>query len=148
MNALMDIQRNHASQAQIADHLRACEASFVPPLGQRVEIDAYATKLEAHAERFETWASGELIGLLAVYCNDPARRVAFITNVSVTPQWKGRGIAARVLLACIDHVRQAGFERIELEVDLQNSAATTLYMKHGFAVAATGERTQTLQLFV
>jgi ribosomal protein S18 acetylase RimI-like enzyme len=148
MSADVELHRNRAAAAEVVAHLRACADAFVPPLRQRVDIDAYAAKIVARAERFEAWSGDELSGLVAAYCNDAQAATAFITSVSVTPAWQGRGLASRLLLACIEHVRRAGLERIELEVDLQNAAAEALYRKHGFAAARTGERTQILQLVV
>ena len=148
MNTAADLQRNRATAAAIADHLRACDRSFVPPLGARVEIDDYAAKIVAHAERFEAWSNDRLVGLLAVYCNDPVGKVAFVTSVSVLPGWQGQGVASRLLRACIEQLRQGHFEQIELEVDARNSAATLLYRKHGFSVASTRDHTQSLRLAV
>ena len=88
MNPLVHIHRNRASAAEIDAHLRACDDSFAPALSRRVDIDAYASKIAARAERFEAWANDRLVGLLAAYCNDPERRVAFVTSVSVMHRWR------------------------------------------------------------
>ena len=149
MNVGLELHHNRAAAAEIAAHLRACADAFVPPLRQRVEdIDAYAAKIIDHAERFEAWSGADLAGLVAAYCNDVRANTAFITSVSVMAEWQERGVASRLLHACIEHVRRAGFERIELEVDRQNAAAGALYEQHGFAAARTGERTQILRLDV
>jgi ribosomal protein S18 acetylase RimI-like enzyme len=148
MNEPLDVQRNRGSVAEIASHLRACDDSFVPPLSARVAIDDYAAKIAARAERFELWADDRLIGLLASYCNDPLGTVAFVTSVSVVPAWQGRGLASQLLRACIECVRQAGFGRIELEVDAKNATAVQLYRRHGFSLASVREGTQLLQLAV
>jgi ribosomal protein S18 acetylase RimI-like enzyme len=143
---VVNIRRNRASAAEVAAHLRVCDRSFVPPLSERVEVDAYAQRIVAHAERFEAWSDDHLAGLVAVYCNDLERRAAFVTSVSVLPFWRAQGLASRLLQACVDHVRQVGFERLELEVDSKNTAATLLYRKHGFALTGTHEATQILHL--
>lgn len=146
--AAVEILRNRADATQVADHLRACDAAFVPPLGKRVDLDLYAQKIVQCAERFEAWSGEQLAGLVAAYCNDAGRRTAFVTSVSVLPPRHGEGIALRLLQACIAFVREAGFERIELEVDLQNSAATLLYGKLGFKATHSGDRSQTMHLAV
>jgi ribosomal protein S18 acetylase RimI-like enzyme len=138
--------RNRACLADVVAHLRDCDDSFVPLLSGRVDLDAYAEKIVGHAERFEAWSSDRLAGFVAVYCNDPQRRIAFVTSVSVLPHWRGGGLGDRLLTACIAHVRQAGFERLELEVDRRNMAARQLYLKHYFRVESTGESAQTLCL--
>jgi ribosomal protein S18 acetylase RimI-like enzyme len=140
------VDRNRADAVEVGAHLRACDASFVPPLGERVKIDAYAAKIVAQAERFEAWDSGHLAGLVATYCNDPAGQVAFVTSVSVLPGWQGRGVAGRLMDVCITHARAAGFERLELEVDPDNAPAARLYRARGFVPAGVRERVQRLRL--
>jgi ribosomal protein S18 acetylase RimI-like enzyme len=148
MKSKVSLQRNHAGVGKISAHLRACDAAFVPPLSQRLAIDAYSEKIVTRAERFEAWSDDDLVGLLAAYCNDSGRRSAFVTSVSVMPQWQGLGVASRLLQACIDHATTGGFQRIELEVDVRNAPAALLYTKHGFSVARTEEGTQTMQLTI
>ncbi|HZQ59761.1 MAG TPA: GNAT family N-acetyltransferase [Casimicrobiaceae bacterium] len=129
--------RNRASEADIAAHLRRCDEAFVPALGTRVDIDDYAQKLASRSVRFEAWHD-ELVGLLAVYCNDEARQLAFITSISVLPHWRRRGIASHLLHDCVRYLRQGGFAQVQLEVDARNAAAVAMYARHGFA--AVGHR--------
>lgn len=132
MSQPLSISLNRASEAQVAEHLRRCDADFVPPLSGRVEIDRYAAKLASRAERFEAWAGDVLVGLVAVYCNDAGRRAAFVTSVSVLREWHGNGIASRLLGKSIEHAKELGFERLELEVDRCNAGAIHLYEKTSF----------------
>jgi ribosomal protein S18 acetylase RimI-like enzyme len=137
MSGTLDFGVNRASAAQVAGHLQACDHAFVPPLSERVAIGAYARKIAEKAQRFEAWADGELVGLVAVYCTDPEKRGAFITSVSVAPEWQGRGIASQLVGRCLEHVRAIGFGRIELEVDSRNTGAVALYGKCGFETDRT-----------
>lgn len=133
MNKAPEFCMNKSSAAAIIEHLRACDDYFVPPLsGRLLGIDDYAHKIADKAVRFEAWAGDELVGLVAVYCNFNGGRRAFITNVSVLPECQGRGIASRLIIRCINHVRELDFARIELEVDDRNRAAVRLYERHGF----------------
>lgn len=135
---------NRASLAQTAAHLHACDESFEPPLSSRVKIDDYARKLNEHAQRFEAWSGNELVGLVATYCNDPDRRRAFITSVSVLPDWRGCGIACRLLARCLDHLTQLDFARVELEIGDRNTAARRLYTRYGFTSDGDTTRPGTL----
>ncbi|WP_171017167.1 GNAT family N-acetyltransferase [Pseudomonas sp. G(2018)] len=130
----LEISLNKASVEQIAAHLLACDPVFVPPLSGRVDIGSYASKIAEKSTRFEGWVEGELVGLVAVYCNEKANPLAYITSVSVLSQWGGQGIASQLIKCCIDHVSKLGFVQIELEVDERNQAATHLYQKHGFKI--------------
>jgi hypothetical protein len=78
------------AQQQLLTHLHACDADFSPALSTRVHMGRYAEKINQNAVRFEAWAAGELVGLVAMYCNDHSTGVAFITHVSVLPIWQGQ----------------------------------------------------------
>ncbi len=132
MKCDLEICTNKANFGQITKHLRACDASFTPSLSDRLDLSGYAQKIAGKAKCFEAWVEGELVGLVAAYCNDPERRNAFVTSVSVLPGWKGRGLASQLLSQCIDYAETSGFERIVLEVGAQNFPALRLYQKHGF----------------
>ncbi len=132
MSRAVEYLSNKASEAEIAGHLSRCDADFVPPLSARVEIKDYAKRIAGKAARFEAWSDGALVGLVAAYCNDQEKRIAYITSVSVLKEWTGRGIAARLVGQCIEHARVSGMRRISLEVAAANSPAIKLYEKSGF----------------
>ena len=148
MNSEIEFCENRADVVQIARHLHACDCAFVPPLSHRVAIDDYAHRIIDKAARFEAWGGGELVGLVAAYCNETGRRVAFITSVSVLSEWQGRGIASKLVTRCTDHANSLGFSRIELEVGQMNAAAIALYSKHGFVIDGEGGSTSTMHLTI
>lgn len=137
---------NRASESEIETHLVACDDCFVPRLSERVDIASYANKISINATRFEAWSNGRLIGLLAMYCDSPHRGIAFITNVSLLPYWRGRGIASMLLQDSIRHVDKLGYVQIDLEVDLRNTNALRLYAKHGFRLLETQSDVLRLEL--
>lgn len=132
MTSAIAFATDTASAAQLEEHLRSCDAAFVPPLSDRVDIGSYAQKISVRAKRFEAWSGGVLVGMVAAYFSTTGRRVAHITNVSVLRTWAGRGIAARLLQQCIDHARHSGTRVISLEVAADNAAAVRLYARAGF----------------
>lgn len=138
MSAVVHFRRNTASAAQIAEHLGRCDADFVPPLSARVDIGSYAEKIASKAMRFEAWADGLLLGLVAAYCNDREHGIAYITSVSVLKAWTGQGIAARLLDQCVEHALASGLQRVSLEVASDNAPAINLYEKSGFVAGRTG----------
>jgi ribosomal protein S18 acetylase RimI-like enzyme len=132
MNASIDYLLNKASAAEIAEHLARCDADFVPPLSGRVEIKDYVQKIAGKATRFEAWSGGILVGLVAAYCNDREKRIAYITSVSVLRAWTGKGIAAHLMSRCIEYAIMSGLRQISLEVASDNRPAIRLYEKSGF----------------
>lgn len=135
MNAVVEYLSNKASEAEIAVHLSRCDADFVPLLSVRVEINDYAKKIARKATRFEAWSSGTLVGLVAVYCNDQGKHIAYITSVSVLRAWRGKGISARLISHCIEHAKVSGMRQISLEVASDNTPAIRLYEKNGFVTS-------------
>ena len=127
-------QLDAATEAQIAEHLQLCDASFVPPLSDRTQIGPYAAKLSTRAVRFEAWCNDELIGLVAAYANVEQREM-FISNVSVLTSYRGRGIAAELLRRCVHSAGERDLDRVVLEVAASNSAARRLYYDVGFVDA-------------
>ncbi len=74
--------------------------------------------------------SGELVaygGLLLV------DEDAHITTLAVVPEWRGRGLGTRLMLALADAAVEAGAAHLTLEVRLSNAPAQRLYRRFGFA---------------
>jgi len=117
---------------EVLHHLQDCDTAFHPPLSRRVDLASYAEKLVRQSLRVESWDGDRLVGLVAVYCNDPGQGTAFVSNVSVSPDFARQGIARHLLQAAIAHVRALGFQRLHLEVDPQALPALRLYDSLGF----------------
>ena len=132
MNAPIKFLLNNAVEENIVEHLRACDADFVPPLSTKVDVLKYAHKLVSSAIRFEAWAAGRMVGLVAVYCNDQENGIAYISNVSVLREWTRKGIAKKLIKLCIEHVASLGLMQIRLEVTESNFPAVNLYEQIGF----------------
>lgn len=141
----MNFRLDGADASQLLTHLRAADAGFKPPLSSRVNLAAYADKLIASARRVEAWQDGTLVGLIAVYANDPPRG-GFITNVSVLPSHHGRGIAGELLVRTLALATELGLPRLRLEVHADNTAALALYRRHGFSAEASAATSPTLFL--
>ena len=58
---------------------------------------------------------------------------ADITNVAVSPAYRGRGVGYRMLSELMEAGKTRGIERYTLEVRISNQAALALYEKLGFA---------------
>lgn len=140
------ITRDTADAAAIRSHLSACDAVFIPRLSDRVDVSAYAAKINANAHCFEAWSGEALVGLVAVYCNAPERATAFITSVSVLPHAQGKGLASQLMERCLAGTRELNFQRVELRVGTGNASAIALYTKLGFSVASEAEGMATMAL--
>lgn len=128
----MDVQylHNYSTFPDIFKHLKAVSSFFSPPLEGRVDIEEYANKLFIHAEREEAYYNGELTGLIAYYYTE-GEKEAFISNVSVLPEFKNKGIASSLLSKVKLFLRDKGVCKISMEV-ANNSSIIDFYRKNGF----------------
>ena len=148
MKVEIEYLANKASATQVAEHLWRCDGDFIPSLSSRVEIPDYAQKIANKATRFEAWSGGILVGLVAAYCNDQERYLAYITNASVLPAWKNMGIAGRLVGRCVEHAKASGMRQIKLEVVEDNLPAIKLYEKSGFVASKTNALFITMSLYL
>ncbi|MCC7328069.1 MAG: GNAT family N-acetyltransferase [Burkholderiales bacterium] len=126
-----------STERDIREHLGACDGHFVPPLRARVNIDEYARKLAERSLTIEAWHDEVLVGLVAAYVSATGDS-CFVSNVSVLPEFKGRGIASTLLANLDRHPACANVRSIQLEVSKGSVDGIRLYERFGFQV--TGER--------
>jgi mycothiol synthase len=60
-----------------------------------------------------------------------------IYMLGVDPDYRGKGIGKRALLAGLAHLKSKGIEAAELTVDSENAAACALYESVGFKISST-----------
>jgi ribosomal protein S18 acetylase RimI-like enzyme len=58
-------------------------------------------------------------------------------GMGLLPEYRGRGLGRQLAVQTIDAARQAGIERVELEVFASNTVAIGLYRALGFVVEGT-----------
>lgn len=134
MNCLL-YRTDTASAEQVTRHLLACDELFLARLRERTVIEDYAKKLVTHALRYEAWIKDSLIGLLAGYCNDAERSMAYVSNLSIIKDYEGHGIARHLMGSFIERARDSGFQRISLEVFSEDQRAIRFYERSGFVPA-------------
>ncbi|WP_240623065.1 ribosomal protein S18-alanine N-acetyltransferase [Schaalia canis] len=75
-------------------------------------------------------ASGEIVGYAGITLGPDAD----VMTIGVLPQWRGKGVGARLLADLLSAAEAAGSERIFLEVRASNEAAQGLYRRYGFEI--------------
>lgn len=130
--ALVEYKTANAGEKDVYAHLQSCNANFVPPLEERVDLSEYAKKIIERSVTFEAWHDGSLGGLIAAYFNDPAGKTAFITNVSVVKELMGTGVASQLLKECVSYAIKKNYTEIKLEVNKDNFPAISFYRKYNF----------------
>jgi catechol 2,3-dioxygenase-like lactoylglutathione lyase family enzyme/GNAT superfamily N-acetyltransferase len=77
-----------------------------------------------------------LVGIAVVaYCwtVEHGGLVAWLDELYVVPELRGRGIGGALLACAMDDARAAGCAAIELEIDEEHGRAANLYLRAGFA---------------
>jgi ribosomal protein S18 acetylase RimI-like enzyme len=115
----------------VQQHLIACSDTFVPSLDSYVNINEYSKKIFEQAILFTKFDGDKLVGLVAVYDN-PTEQFGWITNVSVDPEYSGKGIATELLNRCYKYFETKKYFSIFLEVFVNNEKVIKLYIKQGF----------------
>lgn len=128
---------NKSSEKEILTHLTKCNNDFVPTLSSTINLNIYANKLYTKSIRLELWVENDLIGLLAVYTNNKEK--GYITNMSILSEYYGKGFAQLLLDACIKHLKELAINRVELEVNKENSRAIKFYEKNKFILKNSNE---------
>jgi ribosomal-protein-alanine N-acetyltransferase len=119
------------------DRAASLHAESFVPLGERAwsrqDIGALLATPGACGLLLESDGSDAGFALCRVAADE-----AELLTIAVRPTYRRRGAARRLLMAIIDHVRQAGARTLFLEVGVDNPAARSLYEAEGFR--AVGNR--------
>lgn len=75
---------------------------------------------------------GRVVGNASVVPVQGFPRRWVMANVAVRPEYRGRGIARRLVQACLDLAHRKGARKVILQVDVGNDAALSLYRAQGF----------------
>jgi ribosomal protein S18 acetylase RimI-like enzyme len=129
--------------SDLQDHERALH----PSRRAAAEVaEAYLQRLLSRvAERsgaiFVAEASGAAIGFIACYVKDTESlietrefsRYGYVSDLDIAAEWRGRGLARRLLAAAERHLARSGVTRLRIGVLAANISAQRAYAKYGFA---------------
>jgi len=132
----------------LQDHERALHPSRRPATAV---AEAYLTRLlQRVAERlgalFVAESAGAAIGFIACYVKDTESlietaafsRYGYVSDFHVAAEWRGRGVAQRLLAAAEDHLARHEVARLRIGVLAANSAAQRAYTRYGVAPYENG----------
>lgn len=111
-------------------------SSFLAPLFDEDDWSDYATKLSGRRSLSAFVAfvdGGQIIGLKMGY--ERTRGVFNSWLGAVSPEYRGRGVAARLMSAQHEWAKEAGFRGIETATRQHNRAMGIVNFKGGFVVA-------------
>jgi ribosomal protein S18 acetylase RimI-like enzyme len=77
--------------------------------------------------------AGRITGTITITRRTPERGAWLISNVTVHPECRRRGIARELVRHALDTIRRAGGRSVYLQVDAVNESAVRMYRDIGFA---------------
>lgn len=88
---------------------------------------------ELHSNQFAHYVVAEVDDEIIGYCGlwviiDEGH----ITNIAILPEYRGKGLGEKLLVAVMDTAKSLGAESLTLEVRVSNNVAKGLYRKLGF----------------
>jgi GNAT superfamily N-acetyltransferase len=115
------------------------EADFVPsPAKQRRALELILA--QPSAGRLFVLTLGDdvlgMVSLLFTISTAEGGKAAWLEDLVVRPEQRGRGLGTRLLRAAVDWARKEGIARITLLTDADNLGARGLYLRHGFVASA------------
>lgn len=120
------------------EFLKKVDRDFPTPLSERVDLHEYASKLADAATISAIFDANQIIGVVALYCNDPNHEYSYIPLVAVLPEMRGRKLSKSLMASAISIAKENGFKT--LGIHTENPAALHLYLKLGFRVIEDSER--------
>jgi GNAT superfamily N-acetyltransferase len=85
-------------------------------------------------------SDGQLIGGVTAFANESenrrtGRRAGLTEDVFVVPEWRGKGVARRLVAEALLFLQESGIEEAHLEVRATNETALKLYLGLGYQIA-------------
>lgn len=111
-----------------------CDDAFTLSVTNRPDYPELFRKIDEKAIMLATYRVDdfELCGYAAFYANDTESRQAYITLFCVRKELQRKYIGSLLMCSVINMAREAGMERIALEVLKQDTGAAAFYRKMGF----------------
>jgi ribosomal protein S18 acetylase RimI-like enzyme len=123
--------------SDLYNFLKDIDEDFSPCLSSKVDLEEFVEKIQNYAELIvdETVI---LRGLVVLYCNDFSNYKAYISLVGIRREFRGMGIARRLMIEAIQKAKDNGMKIIGIHSN--NVIALNLYKSLGFVTKEFGER--------
>ncbi len=123
---------NSISENDLYRYLKSVSDLFNPNLDKVVDLKVYANKIYNNALIVESWEDEILVGIIACYANNYKTKEAYITHVSVSKEYQGRGISKMMFNNLYEVLKFKQFHIVNLEVNKRNTKALNLYESQNF----------------
>lgn len=102
-----------------------------PPLASVTDFQKKI--IAANAPAYYAIAGGQVVGWADInLSSNPRMQHRGFLGMGLLPEWRGKGLGTKLLMAVIEHSKKIGLEKLELNVYTNNTAGIALYRKCGF----------------
>lgn len=123
----------------VLSFLKAIDQDFIPSLSCKVNLEEYIDKILKKANLICCYSPNRtLIGLIIFYCNNTITHKAYISLVGVHKNFRGKGIAKKMMEECISFIDQQNYPIIGIHSN--NPTAIRLYKNFNFQIVEGGTR--------
>ncbi len=131
------ILSENISKEEFSQFINKVSNDFIPSLFERIKIPLadYYAKLSTLGKIIACKDKCNICGLIAFYSNDTQTNTAYITLLATDSQYRGQGIASKLLEKATEIARQN--KMTSIRVHTNNEKACRLYQKHGFSIVET-----------
>lgn len=133
-------------ELEIQTLLNKIEGDFDPPLSSTMDIAEYSKKLYKNATIFSAHDNGQLVAMMAVYCNNTVDKIAFGTMLAVAESHRIYGLGPILIKTTISYLKKRSFKAFKLEIYKTNPRVITLYKRLKFSVVSETDKTVFVQL--
>lgn len=127
------------TMVELLGHLFKQEADFAPSQSKQRRALSLILARPSAGRLFVLTLGGKVLGmvsLLFTISTAEGGKAAWLEDLVVLPEQRGRGLGTRLLRAAVDWARKEGITRITLLTDADNLGARGLYLRHGFSASA------------
>jgi GNAT superfamily N-acetyltransferase len=127
------------AMVELLGHLFKQESDFAPSASKQRRALALILSQPSAGQLFVLTVDDKVLGmvsLLFTISTAEGGKAAWLEDLVVKPEQRGRGLGTRLLRAAVDWARREGITRITLLTDSDNVGARGLYLRHGFKTSA------------
>lgn len=126
---ITDVLTNKISTEKLCDYLNRIDINFSPKLSSRINLYNLAEKINKLGHYHYIYDNNKIAAFLSYYLNN---EYAYINIVNVDPNFRGKGLANKILESMILTAKSTECKLIKLEVSKDNITALKLYKSSGF----------------
>lgn len=120
----------------VIDFIRKNDPFFLTPISRKTDPGDYTDKIIKHGIALGTFSGDRcLSGLILFYANDLSGCTAYISYLAVAEDFRGKGIAGKLMEDCLVRSAKNGMKQVKVETWSSNEGALALYQSHGFEVS-------------